>query len=53
MTLGVMARVGVPVAVADAVPQVLAAAAYVTKANGGQGAVREVTDLLLAARGEN
>lgn len=48
--LPVMARVGLPVAVADAVPEVLAAAVYVTKADGGRGAVREVTDLLLASR---
>lgn len=44
----VMNLVGFPVAVADAVPEVIAAAAYVTKANGGYGAVREVADLLLA-----
>ena len=35
------------VAVADAHPQVKAAAHYVTQLNGGQGAVREVCDLLL------
>jgi 3-deoxy-D-manno-octulosonate 8-phosphate phosphatase (KDO 8-P phosphatase) len=42
--------VGLPIAVADAVPEVIAAAAYVTKANGGYGAVREVIDLLLNAK---
>ena len=50
--LPVLVRVGFPVAVADAVPEVIAAAAYVTKAHGGHGAVREVTDLLLAAKSQ-
>jgi 3-deoxy-D-manno-octulosonate 8-phosphate phosphatase (KDO 8-P phosphatase) len=48
--LSLMQRVGLPVAVADAVPDVIAAAAYVTRANGGSGAVREVIDLLLATK---
>ena len=48
--LALMQRVGLPIAVADAVPEVLAAAVYVTKAAGGQAAIREVTDLLLSAR---
>ena len=48
--LSIMGRVGLPIAVADAVPAVIAAAAYVTRAEGGRGAIREVTDLLLAAR---
>ena len=43
-----MKRVGFPVAVADAVDEAKAAAAYTTKAKGGRGAVREVIDLLLA-----
>lgn len=45
--LDVMQAVGLPVAVANARPQVKAAAAYVTGAAGGHGAVREVCDLLL------
>ncbi len=44
-------RVGLAVAVADAVPEVLAAAHWVTRLPGGQGAVREVCDLLLKAQG--
>ena len=48
--LSIMERVGMPIAVADAVPSVIAAAAYVTRAEGGRGAVREVPDLLLASR---
>jgi 3-deoxy-D-manno-octulosonate 8-phosphate phosphatase (KDO 8-P phosphatase) len=44
-------RVGLAVAVADAVPEVKAAAHWVTLSPGGRGAVREVTDLILKARG--
>jgi 3-deoxy-D-manno-octulosonate 8-phosphate phosphatase (KDO 8-P phosphatase) len=43
-------RVGLAVAVADAVPEVLAAAHWVTTLPGGRGAVREVCDLLLKAQ---
>jgi 3-deoxy-D-manno-octulosonate 8-phosphate phosphatase (KDO 8-P phosphatase) len=50
--LPVMARVGLAVAVADAAPEVKAAAHWVTAAPGGGGAVREVTDLLLKAQGK-
>jgi 3-deoxy-D-manno-octulosonate 8-phosphate phosphatase (KDO 8-P phosphatase) len=49
--LGLMAAVGLPAAVADAHPDVLAAAVHVTRARGGRGAVREFCDWLLAARG--
>jgi 3-deoxy-D-manno-octulosonate 8-phosphate phosphatase (KDO 8-P phosphatase) len=49
--LPLMAAVGLPAAVADAHPEVLAAAKHVTRAGGGRGAVREFCDLLLAARG--
>jgi len=49
--LGLMAAVGLPAAVADAHPEVLAAARHVTRAAGGHGAVREFCDWLLAARG--
>ena len=38
---------GLPIAVADAVPEVLAVAAYVTNAAGGHGAIREVIELIL------
>ena len=50
--LPIMARVGLAVAVADAAPQVRAAAHWVTSLPGGRGAVREVTDLLLMAQGK-
>jgi YrbI family 3-deoxy-D-manno-octulosonate 8-phosphate phosphatase len=48
--LPAMATVGVPVAVADAVPAVTRAAIYVTRARGGRGAIRELCDLILSAR---
>ncbi|MGE5053083.1 MAG: KdsC family phosphatase [Acidobacteriota bacterium] len=46
-----MAIVGVSAAPANAAPQVLKQAAFVAKATGGNGAVRELVDALLAARG--
>ncbi len=50
--LSMMKRVGLPVAVADAVPDILEHAKYVTKARGGYGAVREVAELILKAQGK-
>jgi len=47
-----MAQAGLSVAVADAVPEVLAAAQWVTHNPGGRGAVREVCDLILKAQGK-
>jgi 3-deoxy-D-manno-octulosonate 8-phosphate phosphatase (KDO 8-P phosphatase) len=44
-------RVGLAVAVADAVDEVKAAAHLVTQRPGGQGAVREVIELILKAQG--
>ena len=49
--LPVLTRVGLPIAVANAVPEVKAAAALVTKHAGGDGAVREVAEVILKARG--
>ena len=48
--LAPMRAVGLAVAPADAHPSVRAAAAWVLSASGGQGAVRELCDGLLAAR---
>ena len=50
--LQVLRRVGLPIAVANAVAEVKAVAAYVTTAAGGHGAVREAVEALLRARGE-
>ena len=47
-----MRRVGLAVAVADAAPEVIAAADLVTTAKGGRGAVRETCEALLKARGD-
>jgi 3-deoxy-D-manno-octulosonate 8-phosphate phosphatase (KDO 8-P phosphatase) len=44
-------RVGLAVAPADARPEAKAAAHVVTSAPGGRGAVRELCDLLIAAKG--
>jgi 3-deoxy-D-manno-octulosonate 8-phosphate phosphatase (KDO 8-P phosphatase) len=43
-------RAGIAIAVADAHPAAAARAHWVTQARGGRGAVREICDLLLAAR---
>ena len=44
-------RCGVGAAVADACPELVAAADLVTRRPGGRGAVRELIERLLAARG--
>src|SRR5881628_3303231 len=50
--LPLLTRVGLPIAVANGVAEVKAAARLVTTVPGGQGAVREVAELILKARGE-
>jgi 3-deoxy-D-manno-octulosonate 8-phosphate phosphatase (KDO 8-P phosphatase) len=50
--LPVLRKVGLPIAVANAVCEVKDVAAHVTSAAGGHGAVREVVEALLRARGE-
>jgi len=45
--VALMKRVGWPIAVADAVPEVLRIARTVTRAPAGRGAVREVVEMLL------
>jgi 3-deoxy-D-manno-octulosonate 8-phosphate phosphatase (KDO 8-P phosphatase) len=47
----VLEAVGLPMTVADAVPEVLRRVRHVTRRNGGQGAVREICDAIVAARG--
>jgi 3-deoxy-D-manno-octulosonate 8-phosphate phosphatase (KDO 8-P phosphatase) len=41
-----------PIAVANAVDEVKAVAAYVTRTTGGHGAVRDAIEAILRARGE-
>ncbi len=48
--LGPLTRAGVGVAVADARPEALAAADFVTQADGGRGAVREIVEMILQAQ---
>jgi 3-deoxy-D-manno-octulosonate 8-phosphate phosphatase (KDO 8-P phosphatase) len=50
--LPALRKVGLPVAVANAVPEVRALAAWQTRREGGSGAVREFAENLLKARGE-
>lgn len=47
-----MRSVGFPIAVANAVLQVKKEAAYITAARGGEGAVREAVETILASRGD-
>jgi 3-deoxy-D-manno-octulosonate 8-phosphate phosphatase (KDO 8-P phosphatase) len=47
----VMSKVGLPVAVADADQRVWEFSLFVTKYRGGRGAVREVTDFIIEAKG--
>ncbi len=47
----VMKRVGLSIATANARPEVKDCAMHVTRSAGGQGAVREVAELLLKAQG--
>ena len=48
--LPLLRRVGLPVAVANAVPEVRDAARFITSRPGGSGAVREVAEAILRAR---
>ena len=50
--MAVLKLVGLPVAVANAVPEVKAACALTLTRSGGAGAVREFAEALLKARGE-
>ena len=50
--LPVLRRVGLPIAVANAVAGGQGVAAHVTRAAGGHGAVREIVEALLRARGD-
>ncbi len=48
--LGCLKRAGMAVAPADAIPEARDLAQYVTLANGGRGAVREVVEMILKAQ---
>lgn len=49
---GVMQAVGLPMAVANAQPEILRLAKWVSRLSGGQGAVREAVMFLLRCRGQ-
>ena len=51
MELPILRRAGLAVAVQNAVDDVKRASHYVTQRSGGRGAVREVVDLILKAKG--
>ena len=50
--LPILQRAGLAVAVGDAVVEVKRAAHYVTTVKGGEGAIREVVELILKAQGK-
>ena len=45
-----MSKVALPIAVADAHPEVKKLAKFITENNGGQGAVREICELIMTAQ---
>ena len=49
--LPLMRRVGLAIAVGDAVPEVKKAAHYTTRAHAGHGAIREAVELILKSKG--
>jgi 3-deoxy-D-manno-octulosonate 8-phosphate phosphatase (KDO 8-P phosphatase) len=49
--LGPLKRAGVAIAVANAIPEARALAHYTTRNRGGEGAVREIVELILKAQG--
>lgn len=51
LDLSIMKLVGTPIAVADAHESVIKKASIVTSANGGKGAVREISEKILKAQG--
>jgi len=51
--LDAMRLVGYPVAPADAHPKVLAIAKHVTQAKGGEGVIREISEILLSSSDNN
>ncbi len=50
--LGVLERVGLPLAVANSVPEAKALALYTSPLEGGRSAVRDIAEQILRARGQ-
>lgn len=53
LDIPVLKRVGLPIAVRNSNPLTKKFAAYITETNGGEGAVREVIDLILESKRVN
>lgn len=49
--LGVIERVGLPLAVANSVPEIKDKALYISSLHGGHGAVRDIAEQILKVRG--
>ena len=52
IALGVLERVGLPLAVANSVPEAKSLALYTSPREGGRSAVRDIAEQILRARGE-
>ena len=52
LDLPILKKVGFPIAVSDAVPEVKKVARYVTRKKGGEGAVAEALRLILTSQGK-
>jgi 3-deoxy-D-manno-octulosonate 8-phosphate phosphatase (KDO 8-P phosphatase) len=52
LDLPVLMRAGLPAAPADAIAEVRARASWVSQARGGEGAARELIELVLRAQGQ-
>lgn len=50
--VGLLSRVGLPLAVANSVPEVKQFALYTSPRHGGDGAVRDIAEQILRARGQ-
>ena len=51
LDLSIMNMIGTPIAVSDAHDSVMQKASIVTRAKGGKGAVREISEAILRAKG--
>lgn len=51
--LALLSRVGLAACPANSVPEVLAGCHFITKRSGGHGAVRELCDLIIRAKGQH
>lgn len=52
LDLGIMSKAGLAVAVANAAEEIKKQAHYITKREGGRGAIREIAEMILKAQGK-